>query len=184
MFVHGGAWVEAFTLPSLTSPTLSQSHSGHFPFWFTNMTLLRSYMPSPEHDWTQKFDILVHNGNITDLGNDQAELSFLCLILLRDGTISMEVSNSRRFEFSIFSLRSSLCRGVARGISCVQSRPALTKVYGYTITEDRDQRGSILHSELSELVGTTPGAFDGIGGRLCFCHDSWPLASIEIHDYV
>lgn len=137
------------------------------PFWFWDVTLLRSCMHSPGQDCTQKFVLLVQSGEAANIPDSQPEFSFLHLTLLRDGTISMEVSNSRRLEFSIFSFRPRLCHGVTRAISRVGSEFIPTKVYGYTLTTDPDQRDSISFSELPGLADTRPVVFDGIKGRLC-----------------
>lgn len=186
MLAEGGTWVDTFTLPSLASPALSRSHSGHHPpFYFSNMTLLRSYLPSPAQDWMQKFDLLVQHRAFGD-DFERTEFSFLHLILLHDGTLSMDVLNSCRFEFPTLSSswNFSQCHGVARAISALQYGLGPSTVYGYNVTEDPDQRGSITYSQLPGLMDMTSLAFDGFRGRLCFCRDTRLLTSIEIHDYV
>lgn len=173
--------MEAFSLPSSASRTLSRSHTGHCSFWFTNATIVQSHTPSLARDsWS--FDILALKGVGGRSTRSKSEMGILRLFLLSDGTISSDMSNTQEFDFSVWNLSATSSFGVSRAIAFTLSfDQTRISVCGYTVARDFESSGFIssapLHIDSPDFI-----AFDGHRGRLCF-NSSHPR-SIEIHDYV
>jgi hypothetical protein len=173
------AWIEAFSLPSATSPTLSRSHTAHCPFWFASATVLRSSISSPTQ---REVVLLVLKGQQGPLVFNQSELGLLHLYPLPDGTLSVGTTHVQTFDFALFNLCVSSSHGVARAIGYgASTRSGLTR-YGFTISEDAQTGCAVSYTELgAEDTVVEDTVFDGFEGRLCF--PGAGASTVEILDF-